>query len=115
MDILTQLRGLFPGVDMALVAGIIVLLLAVRWADKQRGKKSTKAKELGKGAYVLMSIGLGFVAAAIVVGNPGTGFLGWLLSWLRSGIQHAAVASILYQIGKTVIPGADRYWVRRPK
>ena len=113
--ILEQLRHFFPGVDMALVAGIVVLMLGVRGLDGGTSPKAQKKKGLGKGAYVLMTIAAGFVAGAITVGTTVSGVIPWLIAWVQSGIPHAAVASILYQVAKTVLPSADRYWLKRPK
>jgi hypothetical protein len=95
MDVL----NLFAGVNVAMVAGIIGILLGVRAID--RGKK------LGSGAYIIGAMVLGFLAAALVV-NPWTP-----RAWLASGIAHAGAASILYQFGKLVIPGNDTTVVRR--
>lgn len=97
MDVL----NLFPGVNVGMVAGIIGILLGVRFADPK--------KKLGKGAYIIGAMVLGFLGAALVV-KPFT-----LSGWITSGISHAGAASILYQFGKLVIPSADQYWLKRPE
>ena len=85
--------NLFAGVNVAMVAGIIGILLGVRAVDSR--------KLLGSGAYIIGAMLLGFVAAALVV-SP------WSLrGWLASGIAHAGAASILYQTGKLIVPWND--------
>jgi len=92
--------NLFAGVNVAMIAGIIGILLGVRAVDRK--------KKLGKGAYVIGAMICGFVGAAAVV-HP------WTLSgWIVSGIAHAGAASVLYQTGKLILPGPDQYWLKRP-
>ena len=101
---------------MALVLGLIVVLLIVRWADRPDPKKG-KVKRLGNGAYALIVAGCGFLLAFIAV-RPFD-----LREWIGSGVTHAGAASILYQLAKTLIPekllgrvvNADKSWITRPK
>jgi len=92
--------NLFAGMNTAMVAGVIGILLGVRAVDRK--------KKLGKGAYVIGAMLFGFIGAAFVV-KPFT-----LSGWIVAGIAHAGAASILYQAGKLVLPGPDQYWLRRP-
>jgi len=92
--------SLFAGLNVGMVAGVIGVLLGVRAVDRK--------KRLGKGAYVIGAMVLGFLGAAFVV-QPFT-----LSAWIVAGIAHAGAASILYQAGKLVLPGPDRYWLKRP-
>jgi len=99
-----DISSLFAGLNLAMIGGIIGILLAVRAVDRKH--------RLGKGAYVIGSVVLGFVAGALT-SDPLT-----LRVWLERGITYAGAASILYQFGKLLIPeqlNPDRYWVRRPK
>jgi hypothetical protein len=95
MDVL----NLFAGVNVAMVAGIIGILLGVKALDRK--------KKLGPGFYIIAVMVLGFGGAALVV-KPWT-----LRTWLTSGIAHAGHASILYQFGKLIIPGNDTTVLRR--
>lgn len=116
----SKLGGLFPGVDMARVLGLIVILLIVRMADRPDAKKG-KVKRLGNGAYSIIVAGGGFLLAFLAV-RPFD-----VREWIGSGISHAGAASILYQIakvavpkeitlfGKTVVLNPDKAWITRPK
>ena len=106
-----KLGGLFPGVNMALVLGLIVILLVVRIADRP-DPKTGKVKRLGNGAYSLIVAGGGFLLALVVV-RPFD-----VREWIGSGIMHAGAASILYQLFKTILPkriNPDKSWIARPK
>lgn len=98
-----MLQGLdlFAGVNVAMVAGIIGVLLGIRASD-------SKAQKLGKGFYIVLAMILGFVGAALVV-KPFT-----IKNWIPSGIAHAGAASILYQFGKLVLPGNDYTFLKKP-
>jgi hypothetical protein len=91
---------LFAGINVAMVAGVIGILLGIRAVDRK--------KKLGKGAYVIGAMVLGFLGAACVT-KPFS-----VSGWIVAGIAHAGAASILYQAGKLVLPGPDRYWLKRP-
>ena len=117
---LEKVGGLFPGVDMALVLGLIVILLIVRMADRPDPTKG-KVKRLGNGAYTAIVAVLAFALAFIAV-RPFD-----FREWIGSGIKHAGAASILYQIAKAAIPAKvtilgreivlnpDKAWFIRPE
>jgi hypothetical protein len=85
--------NLFAGVNLAMIAGIIGVLLGVKLIDRKG--------VLGKGFFVAAAMLLGFLGAAFVV-KPFT-----IKEWIPSGVAHAGAASILYQFGKLVLPGND--------
>lgn len=114
--VVDKLGALFPGVNMALVLGLILVLLIVRAVDRPVPKKG-KVKRLGNGAYALLVAVLAFALAVVDV-RP----FDWR-TWIGSGIKHAGAASILYQLAKTILPeklfgvtiNPDKSWITRPK
>ena len=88
-----KIGSLFPGVNMALVLGLIVILLIVRAVDRPVPKRG-KVKRLGNGAYALLVAGLAFAVAVVDV-RPFD-----VRTWIGSGIKHAGAASILYQLDR---------------
>lgn len=89
------------GINVALIGGIIGILFTLRRLDG--------GKRFGKKFYVVAVVILGFLSGVIATDK-------WVWNFmLTSGIIHAGVASIVYQTGKLVLPGEEKFFINRRK